>query len=1223
MDVHGRVSWELDEIPTAVLKLASSRRTEIAAEGPGSLRDQYRAWCREQYGAEREPEGQAWEDFLAAHRGPKATLHGRGLRQAWADQYATAGWGVQMAHEYVVRAARHTHAGIVASDNNADAIDRFRQEFLAGLCREHAMVPQTHVEAMTYEVAKGLIDVTTALTVVGAMFSDGDLLVAPDGRVTTLGIVADEQRARRAAQQLQDAPGGDAPRPKAVQEAIEEAARQGLPLDDHQAAAVRLATSGHRFVSITGPAGTGKGVTSGIIAPLWQAHGREVIALAVAGRTAQQAGHDARADLAKTIDGLVYAVENGYRTIDDPTVLLIDEAAMIDHARYASLMEVAARAEATVIQVGDDKQLSPVGPGGLWTLIHASARARALAAELRVVRRADEVAEAQAWTDVREGRVVEALRHWQDRGRLRLYDSRSDLQAGMVAEWWADDTRGVMLVDTSNAERDVINRLAQEHRAQAGEVGAEALTLGNGCRVGAGDDVIFREIKDLWPAAGPDRVPRIENGTDATVTNVDEARGLVELILHEPHGERTVTVDRDAVLNLAYGRHIQLGQGMTAEGAAQVGVSAHTDREHFYVMVSRAKAGAVIHAERGVVAALAGPGLGPVTENQQAALERLGAEEIPDDWTWADASVEIDARRGSALGGWAMTHLTETMQVEPYLAAHLVAQAISRRQAETGEAVELEDVAPSVRALASRPTGSEPLDTTAWQAFLAELEAHREALEARERLAHQLSRHGGKEAVGDRPVIADPMRDQALQLERDAQLVARDSRPADVEYALGRAWRAQEEQLAELPLPRREPDLTALRFDDGIEVARGRVIRFGHPDWLAGAARREVQAGDLGVVLGCHRGGVTWDYATVELVGGRQIEVWQTAQGIEVEPALEPSVVREAIPRPDQRDPAAMNVFESITGARLKVGDRVRFTEATTSDGAGHIEAATEGVVEDIERHRHNRAVVELDDGRRAKVYPVVRLDIVQPVEEPTPITREWHAAQEDPDLAAGVASHQEQWARPLPAANPVELIARWETTDQVPRAFALYAALGQLHISSDPEGQVARLWLADPQSAIVVQTWEQAAAVREAILQEQPTAIDLPQPLILFSEAAYRSRRDAERTGEPGLAPDKAYVLAELEDHAARTRALSVAATSHLVAPPLDQLTADLQAVHANEIAASLETARAAIGASADASPDTLLKRALELAIEAGLLEAGARQQAEQQAERQAGDSG
>src|SRR5215472_10108325 len=98
-DDRGRVSWELDEVPAALLRLASSRRAEITAEGPGSLREQYRDWCREQFGTEREPTGQAWEDFLAAHRGPKATLHGRELRQAWADQYETAGWDVRMAQE--------------------------------------------------------------------------------------------------------------------------------------------------------------------------------------------------------------------------------------------------------------------------------------------------------------------------------------------------------------------------------------------------------------------------------------------------------------------------------------------------------------------------------------------------------------------------------------------------------------------------------------------------------------------------------------------------------------------------------------------------------------------------------------------------------------------------------------------------------------------------------------------------------------------------------------------------------------------------------------------------------------------------------------------------------------------------------------------------------------------------------------------------------------------
>jgi cytidine deaminase len=92
-----------------------------------------------------------------------------------------------------------------------------------------------------------------------------------------------------------------------------------------------------------------------------------------------------------------------------------------------------------------------------------------------------------------------------------------------------------------------------------------------------------------------------------------------------------VTVGRDAVLNLAYARHIQLAQGMTVDGTGQVGVTARTDREHFYVMVSRARSGAVIHAERTAIAAMAAPGLGPVTDAQQATLHGLGLSDVPED----------------------------------------------------------------------------------------------------------------------------------------------------------------------------------------------------------------------------------------------------------------------------------------------------------------------------------------------------------------------------------------------------------------------------------------------------------------------------------------------------------------------------------------------------------------------------------------------------------------
>lgn len=248
-------------------------------------------------------------------------------------------------------------------------------------------------------------------------------------------------------------------------------------------------------------------------------------------------------------------------------------------------------------------------------------------------------------------------------------------------------------------------------------------------------------------------------------------------------------------------------------------------------------------------------------------------------------------------------------------------------------------------------------------------------------------------------------------------------------------------------------------------------------------------------------------------------------------------------PRPDQRDPAALHVYELVNGARLTAGDRVRFTEAAELEGAGRIEAGAEALVDDVQRHRHNRAIVELDDGRRASIYAQTPLEIVRPAREPVPVEPSGQEAQREPELAEGVAAHQERWTPPLPAAKPLELVARWEATDQVSRALALYDALGQLHLS--PERDAARLWLADPQAAIVVQTWEQAEAVREAIFQEQATGRPpglTSAPTVLLASAAYWSRAEAERAGEAALVPERAYVVAGLADHDALTRALSVA---------------------------------------------------------------------------------
>jgi ATP-dependent exoDNAse (exonuclease V) alpha subunit len=196
-----------------------------------------------------------------------------------------------------------------------------------------------------------------------------------------------------------------------------------------------------------------------------------------------------------TIDDLVYRVNVGRLRPGPEDVWLVDEAGMIDHFRYSALLETAADAGVTVIQVGDDRQLAPVGPGGLWTSTHALAEAAGSAAELRVVRRALEAREAEAWQAIRAGRVVEGLTAIRDSGRLRLYDTRDQLRAGMVDEWWqAGPARGLMMVDTSNEERDALNQLAQSRRLEVGELGGEAVRLDERRQLRVGDRVLFSAI---------------------------------------------------------------------------------------------------------------------------------------------------------------------------------------------------------------------------------------------------------------------------------------------------------------------------------------------------------------------------------------------------------------------------------------------------------------------------------------------------------------------------------------------------------------------------------------------------------------------------------------------------------------------------------------------------------------------------------------------------------
>jgi conjugative relaxase-like TrwC/TraI family protein len=753
--------WELKGIPPSLIKAMSSRTTEIE-----DLKRQY----TEATG--REPIGSGWEGFVMSHRGPKARLTAPELRAEWEVDCAEHGLTPEMVDDMRDEAtARRSVAEAVAREMGRRGIKRpketgeeaaeFRRLMLEWICRDHAFVSFADMERLAHQLAVGMISPREADGVVAEMLGDGDLLVTTDRKVTTLAILSYEQRSRSAVQKLLAAEPGTAAADELIDAELARREADGAPLDEGQAAAVRLAVSGARFVSITGKAGTGKGYATSVMTDLWHASGRRVTALAVAGLRAQQAGADARADDAMTVDKLRAAMaaeadrlhgamRAGTLKLDAHDVLLVDEAGMLDHHRYAPLLEAAVASGATLVQVGDDKQLSPVGPGGLWTVTHRQAQVAGKAVELRDIHRAHEEREKRAWDDLRDGRVAEALTWMAEQDRIRIYDTRPELLAGLVDAWWAGDRDGLMVTDTSNVERDQLNELAQARRLEAEELGAEAMTLSNGPRLHVGDRVLFNAIY----RPGIRGVRRVENGTPAVVAGVNEGRGEVEVELSEPRRRpRRLVLGADAPVDLGYARHVVKAQGVTAEDT-DLAVSRHTSHNELYVMATRARNGARVHA---IVAELA-EGLEMAPEQLRAAVESIeaGVSERS-----ADLLTQMRARE-------LLTKPRVPADRDPLLPAERRVQDL------------LSAPAP--------PAGATPVSEML-AAFAAERD-RREREETVRQVSGRAARSSTKEAVGDRETTnpeAERGSQQRMRDVRDEGVVVRDvAREHDTE----RQWEA-------------------------------------------------------------------------------------------------------------------------------------------------------------------------------------------------------------------------------------------------------------------------------------------------------------------------------------------------------------------------------------------------------------------------------------------------
>ena len=376
-------------------------------------------------------------------------------------------------------------------------------------------------------------------------------------------------------------------RPEPVPSDIVEGALRARPsLSDEQRAMVRELTTSHDAVlMVRGHAGTGKTSALDACRQIWERAGRTVVGCALSGRAAAelQAGAAIRST---TIDRLLIDLVD-YREELLPqgdSVIVVDEAGMVGTRLLDRLLTVADRRDATVVLVGDDRQLPEIDAGGAYRALCE----RLGAVELVENRRQREEWERQALVLLREGRSQEALAAYVEHGRVVLGPSGDCVRSRLVADWWAAAQSGGgdnVMVALRRADVRELNERARALRVATGEVTGPTLTLPTG-EFAVGDRVVTGRNR---------RALGVVNGSRGTLVAVDEQERTVTVQLDgssRRKAGRTTTLPAEYLDagHLAHGYVItgHKAQGMTTERAFVLGDEAMY-REWGYVALSRGR----------------------------------------------------------------------------------------------------------------------------------------------------------------------------------------------------------------------------------------------------------------------------------------------------------------------------------------------------------------------------------------------------------------------------------------------------------------------------------------------------------------------------------------------------------------------------------------------------------------------------------------------------------
>lgn len=566
--------WRIVGIPDEVCEVFSKRSDEIAEHLAETGQHGYRARS-------------------VAARQTRKVKSGTGvdeLMPVWHAELKSAGWPLERLRAHLEEARPRALA--LPFQLTAIEIEQLTAEVLdvgGPLLRQHKVFTRTHLVAEVaprlygrdpLELDRVLDHITASRELVPLIRITG----AREQSFTTAQVLATEHTIARTVENLAGQPGPKVP-DGVLASAIE--AKEELihhRLTPGQRTAVEALCGSDRAVTVVaGVAGSGKTTALDVAASALEASGYRVLGTSTSGQAARTLGTEAGIE-ARTLGSLLWRLECGQITLDQRTVVILDEAGMATDIDLARLTLAIERASANLVIVGDHRQLSAVGPGGaLQALLD---RRPEIVVTLEDNVRQRDAAERAALAELRDGSVPAAVAWYVHAERIHVAPTRLDTLVAMSEAWAKDHAAGhdAILLAWRRVDVADLNRLGRDSWARMGRLHGPDVAVTGGGRYAVGDRIV---------ALAPDHVAGVVTSEQMTVVAVE-----VDRIVADTSAGRAVTLTGSAVdaehLDHAYALTVHRAQGATYDRAHVL--AAGGGRELAYVALSRARDHSAIHA---------------------------------------------------------------------------------------------------------------------------------------------------------------------------------------------------------------------------------------------------------------------------------------------------------------------------------------------------------------------------------------------------------------------------------------------------------------------------------------------------------------------------------------------------------------------------------------------------------------------------------------------------